>query len=83
MYDSSDWRLSLEYLVPGSLPPPVVGILLCDISTWFLSVPGFTNAGARRGIIIAEFMAFTLPFIHLPVLLKLSPPHLILALQLS
>ena len=24
MFDSSDWRLSLEYLVPGSLPPPVV-----------------------------------------------------------
>ena len=24
MHDSSDWRLSLEFLVPGSLPPPVV-----------------------------------------------------------
>ena len=35
-HDSSDWRLSLEFLVPGSLPPSVVE--LCSVTF----PPGFS-----------------------------------------
>ena len=75
--DSSDWRLSLEFLVPGSLPPSVV-----ESCTWFLLVPGITNAGTwRSSSLSSSWHSRGTVLTCRSFCMRLSRLHLILALQ--